>query len=71
MEQYEDASNGVIFPKGQKMPEMFSKYFIGEAYLNMLVLQVEMNLTALLAMQHLNQVVVIVGTNIREVKFFQ
>ena len=38
MEQYKEASNGVIYPKGEKMPEMFSKYFIGEAYLNMLVL---------------------------------
>ncbi len=38
MERYKDASNNVIFPKGDKLPKMFSKYFIGEAYLNMLVL---------------------------------
>lgn len=37
MEKYKDASNSVIFPKGDKLPEMFSKYFIGDAYLSMLV----------------------------------
>lgn len=33
-----DLSNSVIFPKGDKLPEAFSKYFTGQAYLQMLVL---------------------------------
>ncbi|VBB04912.1 Hypothetical protein LUCI_0118 [Lucifera butyrica] len=32
-----DLNNSVIFPKGNKMPEPFSKNFIGQAYLHMLV----------------------------------
>jgi len=28
--------NNTIFPKGEALPEKFSKYFIGQAYLNML-----------------------------------
>lgn len=32
-----DLSNSIIFPKGNKMPEPFSKNFIGQAYLQMLV----------------------------------
>jgi len=32
-----DLSNSVIFPKGNKMPEPYNKYFIGQAYLQMLV----------------------------------
>jgi len=28
--------NNTIFPKGEPLPEKFSKYFIGQAYLNML-----------------------------------
>ena len=31
-----DLSEGVIFPIGQPLPEMFSKFFVGQAYLNML-----------------------------------
>lgn len=31
-----DWSKGVIFPIGESLPEMFSKYFIGQAHLNML-----------------------------------
>lgn len=31
-----DLSKGVIFPIGEPLPEMFSKYFVGQAYLNML-----------------------------------
>lgn len=31
-----DLSNGAIFPIGNPLPEMFSKFFIGQAYLNML-----------------------------------
>ncbi len=30
-------SESVIFPKGEKIPEQYSKYFIGTAYLSMLV----------------------------------
>ena len=30
-------SESVIFPKGEKLPERFSKYFTGNAWLNMLV----------------------------------
>jgi quercetin dioxygenase-like cupin family protein len=37
MSKLNDLSNGVIFPKGEKIPELFSKYFIGTAYLSMLV----------------------------------
>lgn len=29
-------NNNTIFPKGEPLPEKFSKYFIGQAYLNML-----------------------------------
>ncbi|WP_371366044.1 hypothetical protein SRRS_05690 [Sporomusa rhizae] len=32
-----DVSNSVVFPQGNKMPEPFNKYFIGQAYLDMLV----------------------------------
>jgi quercetin dioxygenase-like cupin family protein len=32
-----DLSNSVIFPKGDKLPDAVSKYFIGQAYLHMLV----------------------------------
>lgn len=32
-----DLSNSVIFPKGERLPEMFSKFFSGKAYLEMLV----------------------------------
>lgn len=31
-----ELSNGAIFPIGQPLPDMFSKYFVGQAYLNML-----------------------------------
>lgn len=31
-----DLKNGVIFSIGGKLPEMYSKYFSGQAYLNML-----------------------------------
>ncbi len=30
-------SESAIFPKGEKIPEQYSKYFVGTAYLNMLV----------------------------------
>ncbi|MGB9929976.1 MAG: cupin domain-containing protein, partial [Methanosarcina sp.] len=30
-------SESVIFPKGEKLPEQFSKYFTGNAWLYMLV----------------------------------
>jgi len=36
MDKTTDLSKGVIFPIGDKLPEMFSKYFTGQAYLNML-----------------------------------
>jgi len=36
MRKYEEVKNGIIFPVGKPLPEMFSKYFIGQAYLNML-----------------------------------
>lgn len=36
MSETTDLSNGVIFSIGDKLPEMFSQYFIGQAYLNML-----------------------------------
>lgn len=29
--------NGSIFPKGEKMPEAFNQYFVGQAWLQMLV----------------------------------
>jgi quercetin dioxygenase-like cupin family protein len=32
-----DLSESVIFPKGEELPEMFSKYFSGKAWLSMLV----------------------------------
>jgi quercetin dioxygenase-like cupin family protein len=32
-----DLSNSVIFPRGQALPPVFSKYFSGMAYLQMLV----------------------------------
>ena len=32
-----DLSESVIFPKGEKIPEQYSKYFVGTAYLSMLV----------------------------------
>jgi len=31
-----DLSNGAIFPIGDKLPEAFSRYFTGQAHLNML-----------------------------------
>lgn len=31
-----DWSKGAVFPIGESLPEMFSKYFIGQAHLNML-----------------------------------
>ena len=31
-----NSNNGAIFEIGDKLPEMFSKYFIGQAYLKML-----------------------------------
>lgn len=36
MSETTDLSRGVIFSIGDKLPEMFSQYFIGQAYLNML-----------------------------------
>jgi 4-carboxymuconolactone decarboxylase len=36
MSRYEEVKNGVIFPVGKPLPETFSTYFIGQAYLNML-----------------------------------
>ena len=36
MDENKDLSNGVIFPIGGPLPEMFRKYFVGRAYLNML-----------------------------------
>ena len=32
-----DLNNSAIFPKGDKMPKPFNNYFIGQAYLHMLV----------------------------------
>lgn len=32
-------SESIIFPKGEKLPEEFSKYFSGDVWLNMLVLR--------------------------------
>lgn len=37
MEKSKNLSEGVIFLKGEKLPEEFSKYFTGTAWLNMLV----------------------------------
>ena len=31
-----ELSKGAIFPIGEPLPEMFSKFFVGQAYLNML-----------------------------------
>lgn len=36
MSSNNDLSNGAIFPIGKPLPEMFSKFFVGQAYLNML-----------------------------------
>ncbi|MBU3156585.1 cupin domain-containing protein [Clostridium estertheticum] len=36
MSNKKDLNNNAIFPKGEPLPEKFSKYFIGQAYLNML-----------------------------------
>ncbi|NNU77636.1 cupin domain-containing protein [Clostridium estertheticum] len=36
MSNKKDLNNNTIFPKGEPLPEKFSKYFIGQAYLNML-----------------------------------
>jgi quercetin dioxygenase-like cupin family protein len=36
MSETKDLIEGTIFPIGDKLLEMFSKYFIGQAYLNML-----------------------------------
>ena len=37
MDKSNNLSESVIFPKGEKLPEQFSKYFTGNAWLNMLV----------------------------------
>ena len=37
MDKLNNLSESVIFPKGEKLPEHFSKYFTGNAWLNMLV----------------------------------
>ena len=36
MSNEKELKNNTIFPKGEPLPEKFSKYFIGKAYLNML-----------------------------------
>jgi len=36
MSNVKELNNNIIFPKGEPLPEKFSKYFIGQAYLNML-----------------------------------
>jgi len=36
MSDKKELNNNTIFPKGDPLPEKFSKYFIGQAYLNML-----------------------------------
>lgn len=36
MSENMDLSKGAIFPIGEPLPEMFSKYFAGQVYLNML-----------------------------------
>ena len=33
----DNISNSVIFSRGQPLPEQFSRFFIGQAYLNMLI----------------------------------
>ncbi|OPX47562.1 (R)-mandelonitrile lyase [Clostridium thermobutyricum] len=33
-----DLSNSTIFEKGEKMPDIYDKYFTGQAWLNMLVM---------------------------------
>jgi len=38
MNRANDLSNSVIFPKGEKLPEEFSKNFVGQAWLQMLVM---------------------------------
>ena len=35
MEKSKNLSEGVIFPKGEKIPKEFSKYFTGNVWLNM------------------------------------
>ena len=35
MDKSNNLSESVIFPKGEKLPEQFSKYFTGNAWLNM------------------------------------
>jgi quercetin dioxygenase-like cupin family protein len=37
MDSLNNLSKNVLFPIGEKLPEQFSKYFIGNAYLSMLV----------------------------------
>ncbi|HWQ49188.1 MAG TPA: cupin domain-containing protein [Methanosarcina sp.] len=37
MDKSNDLNESVIFPKGEKLPEQVSKYFTGNAWLNMLV----------------------------------
>jgi len=37
MDNLNNLSESVIFPVGEKLPEQFSKYFTGTAYLSMLV----------------------------------
>ena len=36
MNKNSELCNGAVFSIGQPLPEMFSKYFVGQAYLNML-----------------------------------
>lgn len=36
MSNHKELDNNTIFPKGEPLTEKFSKYFIGQAYLNML-----------------------------------
>jgi quercetin dioxygenase-like cupin family protein len=36
MSNVKELNNNIIFPKGEPLPEKFSKYFIGKAYLKML-----------------------------------
>lgn len=36
MNKFEEIQHGVIFQAGEPLPEMYGKYFIGQAYLNML-----------------------------------
>ena len=38
-----DFAKGIIFPRGDKLPEAFSKYFSGQAYLYMLVTNKKFN----------------------------